>query len=71
MKRTCPDCQVELTEIELVVPTGDGGEGWVAWRSPGAKPKRALGLPPTRGRVTSLACPRCARVLLFAVPSVD
>ena len=76
MNRQCPDCRVELTEINLVIQTGDGGEGWVAYQIGEPVQKRGfLGVKmaqsETHGRVAAMACPRCTRVLLFAVPSAD
>jgi hypothetical protein len=74
LNRTCPDCHTVLKEISLIVKTGDGGEGWLAWgeRPPPEPPKRKLfsvqGATPTLGNLAAMTCPSCGRVMLYAAP---
>ncbi len=70
MTRSCPDCHVDLSPISLVVKTGDGGDGWLEYRDPDAK-GGFLRQPPTLGQVEAGVCPRCARVLMHAVPRTE
>lgn len=74
MNRQCPDCKVELTEIDLIIRNPHEGDGSILYSIGERVPKRGLlgvnlGVSQTQGRVIGMTCPRCTRVLLFAVPS--
>lgn len=72
MNRQCPDCKVELTEIDIFIADEHGAH--VVYSVGERVPVTFLGMKvhgcfKATGRVTGMTCPRCSRVLLFAVPA--
>ena len=67
-RRVCPDCDSPLHPIKLIHDVAGGGHSELGQYTAGEAEKGWF-FYPVKGKVRSMMCPACGRILLYGEPS--